>query len=272
MFSSSIITFREVLEGALVVIIVLSYLKRADEGQYRRNVWEGVAGGLFAAVLLAVAFNLSIGGLEGRAEKIFEGVTMLFAMALITWMIVWMMFQRHIVQELESRLKDHLDTRRAFGISLLVGAAVLREGVETTVFLHAASFSGAANLIGALLGGAAAIALAWVIYTGAMRVRLKLFFQASSALLILFAAGLTSHALGEFQEAGLISPIIEPIYDITWLLDKKSLPGSIFNSLFGYTGSPSLTEMIGYLSYFLVTYLVYRQVSRYSRARIERRG
>src|SRR3989304_6277725 len=117
MLSSLVITFREVLEGALVVIIVLSYLKRAEEPQYRRNVWEGVAVGLLAAVALAVAFNFALGGLEGRAEKIFEGVTMVFAMGLITWMIVWMMFQRRIVEELEARLRDRIDKRRAFGIT-----------------------------------------------------------------------------------------------------------------------------------------------------------
>lgn len=272
MLSSLVITFREVLEGALVVVIVLSYLKRAEEPRYRRNVWEGVAGGLIAAVCLAIVFNLSIGGLEGRAEKIFEGVTMLLAMSLITWMIVWMMFQRHIVEDIEARLKDRIDTRRAVGISLLVGAAVLREGVETTVFLHAASFAGGANLLGAIIGAVIALALGYVIYAGALKIRIKLFFQASSAILILFAAGLTSHALGEFQEAGLVSPIVEPLYDISWLLDKKSLPGSILNSLFGYTGAPSLTEMIGYLSYFVVTYILYKNVGRLSRARTAGRG
>jgi high-affinity iron transporter len=87
---------------------------------------------------------------------------------------------------------------------------------------------------------------------------------------VLFAAGLLSHALLEFQQAGLISPVIEHLYDISWLVNKSSTAGSLLNSLFGYTGRPSLVEMGGYLGYLTVTCLIYVAMRR--SCRTERAG
>ncbi len=260
--TSFVITFRELLEASLVVVIVLSYLKRAGQGGYGIYVWYGASAGIIASVSLAIAFSAFLGGLDGNTEKVFEGITMALAAVLLTWMIVWMMGQRQVIKKLETKVHNEIGSRGALGISLLVATAVLREGVETVIFLQSASFEGGANLSGAVAGAGFAIIIASVVFTGVKKVNLKLFFQSSSALLILFAAGLTSHALLEFQEAGIISPITGPLYDITWLIDKKSLGGGILKSLFGYTGRPSLTEMMGYGGYFILTYLLYRHVHK----------
>lgn len=265
MLTSLIITFREVLEATLVVVIVLAYLKRIGQSQYYKNVWFGVGAGIVLSILLAFLFNLVLGGFTGRAEKIFEGIMMFLAVILLTWMIMWMMVQRHIVEELEAKVSIEISERHALGISILVAIAVLREGVETVIFLHAASFVGGANLMGAGSGAVLALILGYLLFIGAKRIRVKTFFQTTSIILILFAAGLTSHALSEFQEAGIVSPLIEQLYDITWMIGKESLTGSILHSLFGYTGSPSLTEMIGYVSYLILAYILYKNIGRIHR-------
>ena len=262
MLASFAITFREFLEASFLIVIVLACLKRAGHETYKRNVWYGAGAGVAASVFLAIAFNVFLGGLEGDKEKVFEGITMSVAAILLTWMIIWMMGQRHVIKELETKVYTEISKRGALGISILVAVGVLREGVETVIFLNSASFAGGANLIGAIAGASTAIIIGYIIFDGAKRMNLKLFFQLSSAVLILFAAGLTSHALLEFQEAGIISPVIAPLYDITWLISKKSLAGGILKSLFGYTGRPSLTEMTGYIGYFALTYLLYRRIQK----------
>lgn len=262
MLASFAITFREFLEASFLVVIVLAYLKRAGHEAYSKNVWYGAGAGVIASVFLALAFNIFLGGLEGDKEKIFEGITMSIAAILLTWMIIWMMGQRHIIKDLEAKACSEIGKRGALGISILVATGVLREGVETVIFLNSASFAGGANLFGATAGASSAILIAYLILNGAKRMNLKLFFQISSVVLILFAAGLTSHALLEFQEAGIVSPIMEPLYDITWLINRKSFAGGILKSLFGYTGRPSLTEMTGYIGYFVLTYLLYRRIQK----------
>ncbi|MCR4287524.1 MAG: FTR1 family protein [Deltaproteobacteria bacterium] len=262
MIPSMVLTFREFLEATLVIVVILSYLKRTGQAQYARNVWYGAGIGVMCSVALALLFGFAFGGLSGATEEIFEGAMMLAAVALLTWMIIWMMAQRSIAQELERKVSRELDKRQAFGIMLLVGVAVLREGVETVIFLYAASFAGGADLTGAVMGGLFAVILGYLIFTGAKKVRLKTFFQITSVILILFAAGLTSHALLEFQKAGILSPIIEQLYDVSWIVDKKSTVGGILYSLFGYTGKPSLTEMIGYLGYLFMTVFLYKNMGR----------
>ncbi len=269
MFASFVITFREVLEAALVVIVVLAYFKKTGQTGYFKDVAYGIAAGIGLSVLVAVIFNFTASGFHGDAEKIFEGVMMLGAAVLITWMIVWMMFQKNIALKLEERVGRALTSKHAYGVIALVAVAIMREGVETVIFLQAASYSGGASFVGAVSGSVFAVVVGYLLFMGSGRMRIKLFFQVSSVILILFAAGLISHALLEFQQAGLVSPVIDHLYDISWLVHKKSAIGTVLNTLFGYTGRPSLVEMAGYLGYFALTYLLYRNVERITKERSE---
>jgi high-affinity iron transporter len=140
MIPSFIITFREVLEAALIVGIVLSYLIRTRQAQYNNIVYLGVALGIVASIIGAIVFTAIAGGFTGRAEKIFEGITMLVGAFLLTTMILWMMKQKQVAQELEHRVATEITKRHKFGLFLLVFVAILREGIETVIFLNAASF------------------------------------------------------------------------------------------------------------------------------------
>ncbi len=266
MLASAIITFREVFEAALVVIIVLAYLKRTDKLTYVKTVWTGVGLGVVLSVGLAVLFESVMGGLSGATEKIFEGVLMLTAVLFITWMVVWIFSSRNLSKEIVQKATAATDLSSGLWSSaallLLVSTAVMREGFETAIFLNAANSAGGASLSGALIGVALALVLSYGVFKGSRLINIKTFFRVTTAMLVLFAAGLFSHALLEFQQAGLISPVIEHIYDISWLMDKSSTTGTLLNTLFGYTGRPSLVEMGGYLSYLLVTYLLYIAMRR----------
>src|SRR3989344_5101596 len=105
MIESFIITFRETLEVALIVGIILSYLVRTKQTKYNNIVYIGIAFGIVASIIGAFLFNYLAGGFTGRAEKIFEGITMLVGAVLLTTMILWMMKQKHIARELEHKVK-----------------------------------------------------------------------------------------------------------------------------------------------------------------------
>jgi len=152
MIASLIITFRETLEAALVTGIVLSYLARTRQTRYNRVVYAGVASGLVAALIGAFLFSILGRGLEGRAEQLFEGITMLLGALLLTTMILWMMRQRHVAQELETRVAVEVAQANSWGLFSLVFLAVLREGIETVIFLGAATAASAGgDLTGALI-------------------------------------------------------------------------------------------------------------------------
>jgi high-affinity iron transporter len=259
MIPSFIITFREALEAALIVGIILSYLVRTKQTEYSNVVYMGVLSGIVASIIGALLFVRLAGGFTGRAEQIFEGSTMLIGALLLTTMILWMMKQRHIALELELRVKTELTENHRLGLFLLMFVAVLREGIETVIFLGAASFVSSSNsLIGASAGIVAAILLGYAIFVGSMKINLKRFFNITGILLILFAAGLVAYGVHELQEAKIIPTWVEHLWDInpsvnpdgTYpLLHENGYGGSILKGLFGYNGNPSLLEVLSYVTY-----------------------
>ena len=134
------------------------------------------------SILAAVSFTLFAGGFEGRAEEIFEGSTMLFSAVLLTTMILWMMKQKHISLEIENKVAQHVTSANfnqtyAYGLFALIVVAVLREGIETVIFLQALNFANGISLIGGLLGVITAVAIGYVFFIGSKKVNLKKFFS-----------------------------------------------------------------------------------------------
>lgn len=223
----------------------------------------GIISGIVASIIGALLFTKIAGGFTGRAEEIFEGITMLVGALLLTTMILWMMKQKHIARELEHRVGEELAEVHKFGLFLLVFIAVLREGIETVIFLGAMSFVlPSNNIIGALAGIAVAIFLGSVIFVGSMKINIKMFFNITSILLILFAAGLVAHGIHELQEAKMIPTVIEHIWNINPILDENGYIGSILKGLLGYNGNPSLIEILSYFIYLIFVLVLWRNIEK----------
>lgn len=208
MTAALIITLRETLEAALVIGIILAYLEKSGNPTHKRNVWYAVLAGILASIFAAYLFTTLAGGFEGKAEQLYEGLTMILAAGLLTWMILWMIGQRKdLKKNIENKVAGHLEDKHPMGLFFLAFVSVLREGVETVLFLQAASFeSKDGNLLaGGILGIVIAVALSFIIFKGMKKVSLKHFFAVTSILLILFAGSLVSHSVHEFQEAGVIA-------------------------------------------------------------------
>jgi high-affinity iron transporter len=253
MIAALLIAFREGLEAALVVGIVLSFLNKIGQSAYRIYAWIGVGAAALASIALALLIQLVGAELEGAAEQIFEGAAMLLAVAVLTWMIFWMRHQAKTVKStLEHELQDAVRQERKWGLVAVAFLAVFREGVETALFLSAAAFASDAlsTLAGAALGLGLAAAAGYVIYSSTVRLNLQRFFQVTSLLLLVFAAGLFAHGIHELQEAGVIPVIIEHVWNVNPVLDEDSTVGQILKTLVGYNGNPSLLEVMAYLGYW----------------------
>jgi high-affinity iron transporter len=265
MLASFLITLREGLEAALIVGIVLSVLRKLGQSGRSRPVWLGVA----VAVLVSVAAGLALNALgvafEGRGEEIFEGVAMLLAAGVLTWMVFWMQRQgRHVQAELEQDVRHAVSNGRTWALFSLAFVAVVREGIETVLFLTAAAFSTTPTqaLFGGALGLIAAVILGWLIFAVGKRLDVRAFFRVTSVLLILFAAGLFAHGIHELQEAALLPTFVEHVWDINHVLDEDSAVGAFLKALFGYNGNPSLLEVGGYVVFFVVVGLASWRGSR----------
>ena len=256
MLASTLITLREGLEAALIVGILLGYLKKIGSMDKRGAVWAGVAAAVVASVALAMLLQKLGAQLEGQTEEIFEGATMFLAVAVLTYMIFWMRYQgRHLRQAFEQEVRAALSGQQGWALAGLAFFAVFREGVETALFLSAAGFAsgGVSVLWGGLLGLVIAVALGWLIFNTVAHIPVNRFFEVTSLLLLFFAAGLMAHGIHEFEEAGLLPSLIAPVYDINAVLPEQSLVGSFLAALFGYNGNPSLLEVISYVGYWVAS-------------------
>jgi len=178
---------------------------------------------------------------------------------------------RRIQLGLESDVRAAATQGQNMGLFGIAFFAVLREGIETALFLTAAAMNASTRetLIGGLAGIVSAVVLGWGLFASTIRLDVRRFFQLSSALLILFAAGLFAHGIHEFNEAGLIPAVINPLWDINHILDENSTLGSILKALFGYNGNPSLTEVLAYLGYFVAVYLGFRSLPKVEKITVQ---
>lgn len=269
MLPTYLLSLREGLEAALIIGIVLGALTKIRRSDLSPAVWLGTLSAIGVSIVTAVlltAFGMS---LEGQAEQIFEGITMLIAAGILTWMIFWMRKQaRYLKSELEAGVNKAAASTGKRAIFWVAFLAVVREGIELALFITAAFFAGdqsqvTTNIIqtlaGTILGLGTAALLGWTLFATTVRLDLRRFFQVTGILLILFAAGLVAHGVHEFNEVGWIPAVVEHIWDVNAIVDENSLPGQLLKTLFGYNGNPSLTEMIAYFVYLAVVTVLWRR-------------
>ena len=255
MIAALLITLREGLEAALIVGIVLSVLRKLDQKSRGRWVWLGTLVAIVTSVVAGFALNALGLAFEGRGEEIFEGVAMLLAAGVLTWMIFWMQRQgRQIQAEIETNVRQAVTTGSGWALFGLAFVAVVREGIETVLFLTAAALSAtpAQTLIGGALGLAIALVIGWLAFAAGKSVQIGTFFKATSVLLLIFAAGLFAHGVHELQEAALLPTLIEHVWDINHILDENSTVGLFLKALLGYNGNPSLLEVVACIVYAVV--------------------
>lgn len=261
MLFSLLVTLREGVEIALVVTILLGYLRKIDEKRHFREIWIGVG----AAALLSLAFGtvleITSRELSGRVLEAFEGFTMLFAVVVLTWMVFWMKRQSAgISSDLRHQIDGALSRGSVFALTLLAFSAVAREGFETTLFLFAGSTntSGTQFLFGGVVGFLIAGTCGIALYYGAAKLPLKQFFLASGIAVIILAAGLLSNGLNALQEAAILTDLGSRPWDFENSLSMTSTLGKFLHTVLGYDAAPAMAQIVvywGYVAIILGTYL-----------------
>jgi high-affinity iron transporter len=267
MLPSFLLALREGLEAALIVGIVLSALRKMQRSDSADAVWTGVAAAVVVSGAAAVALTWLGLELKDPAEAIFEGLTMLLAAGILTWMIFWMSRQS---QGMRANLEAGVQKAAGGGrrtLFALAFVAVLREGVELALFLTAATFSSNAHqtVIGGLLGLGTAILLGWLLFAASVRINLRQFFTVTGILLVFFAAGLVGRGVGELVVAGWLPALVAHVWDLGRVVSEESVLGQTLGALFGYSASPSLMQVLAYVGYFVAVLLGLRAAGHRSR-------
>jgi high-affinity iron transporter len=258
MLTVFLILLREGLEAALVVGIVIGYLVKIGRRDALRWVWIGIVAALAVSVGLGVLVFVTIGDLPSAIQEPIEGLAAVFAVAVLAWMLFWMRRQgRALKGELEGQLDAALQTGSTAALVGLAFVAIVREGLETALFLLALFRSAAASgelspalPLAGLAGLGVAVLLGWAIVGGAIRLNLRRFFSLTGIVILFVAAGLVASAIGAFVDAGWL-PVGPPALNLAGLLPETSPVGALLAGLFGYRAQPSALQLIGYFGYLV---------------------
>ena len=270
---SLLVTLREGLEMALIVTILLGYLRSVNQKAHFREIWYGVAAAALISIVLGAGLEVASRELDGRVLEAFEGFTMLFAVVVLTWMLFWMKRQSSgISSDLRTRVDTALSRGSVMALSLLAFSAVGREGLETALFLFAGSTreaSDAAFVAGGVAGFALAAAAGIVLYYGAARLPIKQFFAVSGIMLMVLAAGLLTNALADLHEATIIPDLGVRPWDTENVIPMTSSLGKYLHTLLGYDSAPAMAQILLYWAYLAVVvtgYLAWPFVSSLKRS------
>ncbi|MFX1517840.1 MAG: FTR1 family protein [Promethearchaeota archaeon] len=298
---SLVTSLREVLEAALIIGIIASYLVIVDRRDLYRDILYGVLVAIFFSLGMAWVF-LTFFTYLAEFQKLFEGISMLLAAVVLSWMIIWMTRQsRNIRSDIEEKVDKIISNQEKAGITFLVFISVVREGAELVLFLYVSYLGivGEVGIIGALsaisigflTGLFCASLMALLLFTSTRKLNIKKFFQVTSVILIIFAAGLLAHGIHEiyeFLEISGSSFINNVIWIEVWNINdtilgdilnflfgwsynplnparfEKSAVGGIIVGLFGWNDNPALIEVLAYGLYFVVIAIAIKRISNLS--------
>ena len=268
MLPTFVIGLREGLEAALIVGIVAAFLRQRGRLDALRWVWMGVGAAVLICAAGGVALKIASNDLPQKQQEGLETVVGAVAVGMVTYMAVWMRrHSRGLKAELEGAASGALAEGSAWALVGMAFFAVLREGLETAVFLLAAfdaSGNATASGIGATAGVLMAVALGYGIYRGGVKINLNRFFLATGMVLVLVAAGLVMTALHTAHEAGWLNAGQQQMLDLSWLVQPGTVLGSVLTGVVGLQAFPTTIEVAGWLLYFvpLTAYLLWPVLRR----------
>jgi len=270
MLANYLIGLREGLEATLVVVILVAYLVKSDRRSLLPGIWAGV--GIAVAVSLAFGALLTFGprGLSFEAQEAIGGTLSIIAVGFVTWMVMWM---ARSARTLSGDLKGQVDRAAGAGRASLVVVAMLavgREGLETALFLWAATQAAAHGgsttgpLAGAALGIATAVVLGYLFYKGAVKINLAMFFKWTGAILIVVAAGVLAYGVHDLQEAGILPGLNNLAFDVSRAIPPGSWLGTLLKGTVNFSPATTSLQAVVWVLYVAVTMTVFFRVLRRS--------
>jgi high-affinity iron transporter len=252
MYAAAIIVFRESLEAALIISIMLA----ATRGIAMRGRWVlgGIFLGLTGAVLVASGMEMIANLVGGMGQEFFNVAILLTAVVMLAWHNIWMAAHgQELAQQMRSTARAVTDGRSEHSVILLVIAlAVMREGSETVLFLYGVATDSANGMRNTLIGGAlgfgSGAVVAGLLYAGLLRIPVRWFFAATSALVLLLAASMASQAARLLIQADVLPSLATPIWNTSQILSQNTMAGTILHGLIGYDAQPAGMQVVAYIS------------------------
>ena len=263
LFGSGLIGLREGLEAAIVVTILVAFLVKSDRRDALKWVWLGVTAAVAMTIAVFLVIQFGENTISGLAAEAIAGVSSLIAVAIVTTMVLWMKKAAATLSgELRGEMARALETGGLAVLSLAF-FAVGREGVETALFMVGyAEAKTLWPLAGLIVGVLIAVAIAYGIYVGAVRINLAKFFTYTGAFLIVVAAGILSYGIGALQTVSWLPGLADKAFDITSWFNWSSWYGEVIQGIFNVTPTPTILQFALWLAYLVIVLALFLRPMR----------
>jgi high-affinity iron transporter len=253
-----LIGLREGLEASLIVGILVAYLNKTNNKKGAIAVLWGTLAAILVSILVGIGLTVFVSVAPSGINEMIAGLASIVAVVFVTWMIFWMSQQSRALKG-ELHKKIDLASTSVFTLVGVAFFAVIREGVETSVFLWSSSRAAGDDtnpVLGATLGLLVAAGLGYLIYRGALKLNISKFFKYTGAFLIIVAAGILAYGIHELQEIGWFPFLTEKAYDVSGFIPKDSFVDVLLRGTVSFRSSPAILETIVWFAYLIpVTYL-----------------
>jgi high-affinity iron transporter len=259
-----LIGLREGLEASLVVVILIAYLVKSDRRQLLPRIWTGIAFAVIVSLAFGALLTWGPKRLTFEAQEAIGGSLSIIAVGFVTWMVFWMAAHaRGLSGELRGKIDVAADAGRS-SLVVVAALAVSREGLETALFLWAATQattnstdSTTTPLIGAALGIATAVAMGYAFYKGVLQINLTKFFTWTGAILIVIAAGVLAYGFHDLQEAGILPGLNNLAFDVSGTIEPSSWLGTFLKGIFNFSPATTWLELSAWVVYVVPTMTVF---------------
>ena len=265
MLANYLIGLREGLEASLVVVILVAYLVKSGRTGLLPRIWAGVAIAVGISLVFGALLTWGPSGLSFEAQEAIGGTLSIVAVGFVTWMVMWM---ARSARGLSGELKGQVDKAAAAGGASLVLVAMLavgREGLETALFLWAATSAASSTtgpLVGAALGLLTAVALGFATYRGALRLNLSKFFSWTGGFLVLVAAGVLAYGVHDLQEAGILPGLDRLAFDVSGAIPPSSWVGTLLKGTLNFSPATTWLQAVVWVAYVVPTMALFLRVVR----------
>ena len=264
--SNALIGLREGLEAALVVVILVAFLVKTDRRWALKHVWAGVAVAVALSIGLGALLTYGTRQLSFEAQELIGGTASIIAVGFVTAMVFWM---RTAARTISGELKGRLDQALSVGgwaVALVGFLGVGREGLETALFFYASVQTAGAGttqpLVGFVVGLAVAVALGVLIYRGAVRINLSVFFRWTGIALVVVAAGILSYGIHDLQEAAFLPGLNSLAFDVSGAVPPDSWYGVLLKGTVNFTPDTTWLQAVAWTVYTVTVLTLFLRPQR----------
>jgi high-affinity iron transporter len=209
-WDAAFIPLREGLEALLVIGALLTVSKKTNSSKGTKWVWGGTGAGVLISIIVGFLVTYVLSNISfGKSNFILNGLSGVLASLMLLYVSYWLHRYSNIQKWntfVHSQTENALKTGSLFSFGLIAFLAVLREGLESVIFLI--GFQDRMTLLNLILGLVMGMIILFIVGFIMLKIGSKIpykpFFLISSTIVLYLCVKFMGSGIHSLQLAGEI--------------------------------------------------------------------